>query len=54
MGQGIQFWTVAIGCMDIVLLAAVVHFVISDIRQAQQKRSARCRVRSRPLQGGQT
>ena len=53
MVQSIKFWTVAIGCMDIVLLAVVVHFVISDIRQAQQKRSVRCRGRSRPLQGGQ-
>ena len=39
-GQSIQFWTVAVGCMDIVLLAAVVHFVIGDIRRAWRKRSA--------------
>ena len=37
MEQNIRFWTVAIGCMDIVLLAVVVHFVIGDIRRAWRK-----------------
>ena len=40
MEQNIRFWTVAIGFMDIALLAVVVHFVIADIRRAWRKRSA--------------
>ena len=40
MEQSIRLWTVAIGFMDIALLAAVVHFVIGDIRRAWRKRSA--------------
>ena len=35
--QNIWLWTVAIGFMDIALLAVVVHFVIGDIRRAWRK-----------------
>lgn len=35
--QNIRFWTVAIGCMDIVLLAGIVHLAVGDIRRAWRK-----------------
>ena len=38
MEQSIQFWTVAIGFMDVALLVGVVHFAIGDIRRAWRKR----------------
>lgn len=35
----VHFWTVAIGLIDVVLLAAVVHSVIGDIRRTLKKHS---------------
>ena len=39
MMESVQFWPLFIGCLDIILLAAFVHFVGGDIRRTLKKHS---------------